>query len=340
MQSIQEQNCAKDSFEHTINEEYNPEVYQMAIKLYQKPFLQLVQQAASVHKDFWPEADIQRSELLSIKTGNCPEDCSYCPQSARYETGIQKHALMEVEEIVGKAKEAQENGATRFCMGAAWRSPPRGEQFDRVLTAIKEVKSLGLETCVTLGLLSEEQTEKLKLAGLDYYNHNVDSSKDFYSKIITTRKFSHRINTLRNLRKYGINICCGGILGMGESQEDRIKLVAFLASMSPQPESVPINFLIKIEGTPLAEEKEIDTLEFIRTIAISRILMPKTRIRLSAGRATMSREVQILAFLAGANSIHSGAKLLTTSLPGDSFDDQLLRDMTQPLAQAAYSHVN
>lgn len=314
-----------------LNEDYNEEIYKQAAELYSKPFLKLIQEAASVHQKNWPEGDIQSSALLSIKTGHCPEDCSYCPQSARYQTDIEKHPLMNVDEIVSKAQVAKENGATRFCMGAAWRKPPRGEQFERVLTAIKEVKKLGMETCVTLGLLSDEQAAKLKLSGLDYYNHNVDTSKDYYDKIITTRQFSDRVQTLNEVRKNNLKVCCGGILGMGESQEDRIKFLAFLASMDPQPESVPINFLVKVEGTPLAENDDIDILEFIRTIAVARILMPKSRIRLSAGRMQLSREGHILAFTAGANSIHSGEILLTTPIPGFSFDAKLINDVTLPL---------
>ena len=325
--------CSKENSpkEFTLNDDYNEEIYQKALELYKKPFLQLIQQAASVHKENWPEADIQSSALLSIKTGHCPEDCSYCPQSARYETDIQKHPLMDVAEIIEKAQMAKNNGATRFCMGAAWRKPPRGEQFNTVLTAIKEVKKLGMEACVTLGLLSNEQAAQLKEAGLDYYNHNVDTSKDFYDKIISTRKFTDRVQTLRELRKNDINVCCGGILGMGEAQDDRIKFLAFLASMNPQPESVPINFLVKVEGTPLAENENIDVLEFIRTIAVARILMPKSRVRLSAGRMQLNREAHVLAFTAGANSIHSGEVLLTTPLPGASFDEKLINDLTKPI---------
>ncbi len=315
-----------------LEDNYDESIYQTALELYALPFLKLVQQAAAVHLENWPEGDIQSSALLSIKTGSCPEDCNYCPQSARFETDIQKHPLMNVDAILEKAQAAKNNGATRFCMGAAWRKPPRGEQFDRVLTAIKEVKAMGMETCVTLGLLSEEQAGKLKEAGLDYYNHNVDTSKDYYDKIITTRKFADRVQTLRELRKQDIKVCCGGILGMGESSEDRVKLLAFLASMNPQPESVPINFLVKVEGTPLANQKDVDVLEFVRTIAVARILMPKTRVRLSAGRNQLSREAHVLAFTAGANSIHSGEVLLTTPLPGSSFDEQMIRDLTQPLS--------
>lgn len=335
---MQENTCCHNEYsapinnqnEFTLEENYDEHIYQKALTLYTKPFLQLIQEAATVHKENWPEADIQSSALLSIKTGQCPEDCSYCPQSARYETNIEKHPLMEVDKILEKAQAAKNNGATRFCMGAAWRKPPRGEQFDRVLTAIQEVKKLGMETCVSLGLLSSEQSAKLKEAGLDYYNHNVDSSKDFYKQIISTRTFSDRVQTLRELRKNEINICCGGILGMGESQEDRVKFLSFLASMNPQPESVPINFLVKIEGTPLAGEQDMDVLEFVRTIAVARILMPKTRIRLSAGRKQLSREAHVLAFTAGANSMHSGEVLLTTPLPGHSFDEKLMNEMTKP----------
>ncbi len=329
--NLQKYQCEADS-KATICEDYDESIYQHAITLYQKPFLQLIQQAALVHKENWPEADIQRSALLSIKTGSCPEDCSYCPQSARYETDIKKHPLMEVEDIVQKAKAAKANGAQRFCMGAAWRKPPRGEQFDRVLDAIREVKSLGMESCVTLGLLNEEQALKLKEAGLDYYNHNVDTSKDYYSKVITTRKFKDRVQTLRHVRNNDINICCGGILGMGESPEDRMKLVAFLATMQPQPESVPINFLVKFDGTPLENIESLDILDFVRTIAVARVLLPKARIRLSAGRMDMSREAQILCLTAGANSIFSGEVLLTSPLPGYTFDNKLIDDMTKPLS--------
>nr|BFD31081.1 biotin synthase BioB [Pigmentibacter ruber] len=323
--------CHTENIDCGISEDYDEEIYQKAMNYYHLPFLQLIQEAAGVHKENWPEADIQRSALLSIKTGSCPEDCSYCPQSARYETDIKKHPLMEVEDIVEKAKAAKENGAQRFCMGAAWRKPPRGEQFDRVLEAIRQVKALGMESCVTLGLLDEEQASKLKQAGLDYYNHNVDTSKDYYSKVITTRKFKDRVKTLRNVRNQNINICCGGILGMGESASDRMKLIAFLATMSPQPESVPINFLVKFDGTPLEKMEDIDILHFVRTIAVARLLLPKSRIRLSAGRMDMSREAQILCLTAGANSIFSGEVLLTSPLPGYTFDNQLIDDMTKPL---------
>lgn len=330
-QTQEETQCVVPVEEFTLDDNYNEEIYEKAKKLYSLPFIELIQKAAVIHQENWPHADIQSSALLSIKTGHCPEDCSYCPQSARYETDIKKHSLMDVEDIVEKAKVAKNNGATRFCMGAAWRKPPKGEQFERVLKSIQEVKKLGMEACVTLGLLSNEQAAQLKEAGLDYYNHNVDTSKDFYEKIITTRKFSDRVQTLRELRKNNIKMCCGGILGMGESRSDRIKFLSFLASMDPQPESVPVNFLVKVEGTPLSGQEDIDVLEFIRTIAVARILMPKSRVRLSAGRMQLNREAHVLAFTAGANSIHSGEVLLTTPLPGTSFDERLIQDVTKPI---------
>lgn len=315
-----------------LNEDYAEDIYKQCQYWYEQPFLKLVQEAGRVHRGYWPEGDIQHSMLLSIKTGHCPEDCSYCPQSARYKTGIETHALMAVNDILEKAQQAKDRGASRFCLGAAWRTPPRGPQFDTVLEAIKGIKDLGMESCVTLGMLSSEQAEKLKGAGLDYYNHNVDSSKDFYSEIITTRQFSQRVQTLRHLREQGINVCCGGIVGMGETADDRIKFIAFLASMDPHPESVPINFLVKVPGTPLADQADVDVLEFIRVIAVSRIMMPKTRVRLSAGRMGMNREAQILALVAGANSIFIGDELLTTPQPGHDFDQKLLDDVTKPVS--------
>ena len=236
-------------------------------ELFRLPLLQLIQKAASVHAENWPEGDIQRCSLLSIKTGHCPEDCSYCPQSARFATDIEKHPLLPVDEILEKARAAKEGGSSRFCMGAAWRKPPRGEQFDRVLSAVKGVKEMGLEVCATLGLLNDEQAVALREAGLDVYNHNVDTSPDYYSKIITTRKFDDRVDTLKSVRRAGLQVCCGGIIGMGESNEDRMRLIAFLASMDPQPESVPVNLLVKVEGTPLAKNDEVDPLDLVRTIA-------------------------------------------------------------------------
>lgn len=302
-----------------------------ARELFSLPLLQLVQQAAAVHAVHWPEGDIQRCTLMSIKTGNCPEDCSYCPQSARYDTGIEKHQLVDVEEIEAQARAARDAGSSRFCMGAAWRRPPRGVQFDNVLEAVRRVKGLGMECCVTLGLLNQDQACQLKDAGLDVYNHNVDSSPEFYNKVITTRTFEDRIATLEHVRRAGLQVCCGGILGMGEELDDRAGLVAFLASMDPQPESVPINLLVKVKGTPLAEIEDLDAFELVRAVAVTRIMIPRTRIRLSAGRMQLNREAQALCFVAGANSIFSGEKLLTTPLPGQSFDDTLVDALTQPV---------
>ncbi len=299
-----------------------------AKELFEMPLLSLVQQAAAVHQEHWPEADVQRCSLLSIKTGNCPEDCSYCPQSARYATEIENHPLLDVDEIERRAKMAKAEGSSRFCMGAAWRKPPRGKQFDDVLEAVRRVKAQGLECCATLGLLNAEQARSLKAAGLDVYNHNVDSSPEFYSKVITTRKFEDRVATLENVRAAGLEVCCGGILGMGEEVEDRESLIAFLASMNPHPESVPLNLLVKVDGTPLAEKEDLDPFELVRAVAVTRLMIPQTRIRLSAGRMNLSREAQALCFVAGANSIFSGEKLLTTPLPGDSFDDRLIAEMT------------
>jgi biotin synthase len=307
-------------------------------ELFELPLLTLIQKATAAHAHHWPEGDIQRCSLLSIKTGACPEDCSYCPQSARYQTDIETHPLLPVDEIVQKAKEAKSQGSSRFCMGAAWRKPPRGEQFDRVLSAVTQVKELGLEVCATLGLLNDEQATKLKEAGLDVYNHNVDTSREFYTKVITTRKFEDRVSTLKSVRKAGMQVCCGGILGMGESRSDRASLLGFLSSMDPQPESVPVNLLVKVEGTPLDQQADLDPLELVRTIAVARLVMPKTRLRLSAGRMQLSREAQALCFSVGANSVFSGEKLLTTPLPGQTFDDQLCEIMTgvkAPNAQTA-----
>ena len=300
-----------------------------AQELFSMPLLSLIHKAAQVHAQHWPEGDIQRCSLLSIKTGHCPEDCSYCPQSARYATDIENHPLLPVEEIVDKAKAAKESGSTRFCMGAAWRKPPRGEQFERVLDAVTQVKALGMEVCATLGLLNDEQAAALKNAGLDVYNHNVDTSPKYYSKVITTRKFEDRVDTLKSVRNAGMQVCCGGIIGMGETREDRAGLIEFLAGMEPQPESVPINLLVKVKGTPLEKVEDLDSFELVRTIAVARCLLPKTRLRLSAGRMQLNREAQALCFVAGANSIFSGEKLLTTPLPGKTFDDSLVDELTQ-----------
>lgn len=317
----------------------DPVLQKKAQELFNLPLLALIQKSAQVHTENWPEGDIQRCSLLSIKTGNCPEDCSYCPQSARYGTDIEKHPLMNPEEVEKRAQEAKAAGASRFCMGAAWRKPPKGPQFESVLESIRRVKKLDMECCVTLGLLDEEQALALREAGLDVYNHNVDTSPSQYSKVITTRSFEDRVKTLENVRKAGLQVCCGGILGMGENMHDRADLLAFLAGLDPQPESVPLNLLVKVKGTPLADLADLDPFELVRCIAVARILLPKTRIRLSAGRMQLNREAQALCFVAGANSIFSGEKLLTTPLPGQDFDSELVDAMTShPQPNRAYEH--
>ena len=303
--------------------------------LFALPLLTLAQRAAVVHLQYWPEPDIQRCSLLSIKTGNCPEDCSYCPQSARYATDIDKTPLLDAATVEEKARAAKLSGATRFCMGAAWRKPPKGKQFETVLDSIRRVKALDMECCVTLGLLDGEQARALKEAGLDVYNHNVDTSPDYYSEVITTRRFEDRVATLEHVRQAGLQVCCGGILGMGEDASDRAELIAFLAGLEPQPESVPLNLLVKVEGTPLADVEDLDPFELVRCIAVTRIMLPKTRIRLSAGRMNLSRESQALCFFVGANSIFSGERLLTTPLPGTDFDSALLGTLTLPPAAEA-----
>ncbi|WP_051919451.1 biotin synthase BioB [Basilea psittacipulmonis] len=293
------------------------------VELYNLPLMDLLHQAHEVHRQHHDPNAIQLSTLLSIKTGGCPEDCSYCPQSSRYQTGVEKEKLMEIEKVVQAAKEAKANGAGRFCMGAAWRCP-KDHHLDEVIEMIKAVKALGMETCVTLGMLKEGQAERLKEAGLDYYNHNLDTSPEFYGNIITTRTYQDRLDTLERVRKNGINICCGGIVGMGESRRERAGLVAQLANMDPYPESVPINQLIRVEGTPLADAEDLDEFEFIRTIAVARITMPKTMVRLSAGREKMSESTQALCFFAGANSIFYGEKLLTSANPQEQADKKLM----------------
>jgi len=293
-----------------------------AQELFALPFPHLMYQAQTLHrKHFSPEA-IQVSALLSIKTGSCPENCSYCPQSAHYQTGLEKEPLMTLDDVLVAAQRAKEAGATRFCMGAAWRGP-REVDLDVVCTMVQEVKKMGLETCVTLGLLKDGQPEKLKAAGLDFYNHNIDTSPAFYEHIITTRTFQDRLNTLSRVQEAGIKVCCGGILGMGETSEDRILMLLTLANMTPPPESVPLNKLMPFPGTPLADQAPIDGFEFVRTVALARILMPTSFIRLSAGRQTLSDELQALCFLAGANSIFYGEKLLTAANPAPEADQHL-----------------
>ncbi len=287
--------------------------------LFDLPFPELLHRAASVHKDHFDPAEVQVSTLLSVKTGGCPEDCAYCPQAQRYHTGVDATKLMSTEAVLEKARQAKAAGASRFCMGAAWRSP-KDRDIPKVAAMIREVKSLGLETCATLGMLSGEQAQKLKDAGLDYYNHNLDTAPEFYNEIIRTREFQDRLDTLEHVRDAGMKTCCGGIVGMGESREQRAGLLQTLANLPAHPDSVPINRLVQVEGTPLAGTTELDPFEFVRTIAVARLMMPKSMVRLSAGRESMSDELQALCFLAGANSIFYGEKLLTTGNPDTERD--------------------
>lgn len=287
--------------------------------LFAQPFNDLLFQAQSIHRHYFDPNAVQISSLLSIKTGACPEDCSYCPQSVRYDTGLEPERLMPLEEVKQAAQNAKNNGASRFCMGAAWRTPT-DRNLDRVIEMIGAVKELGLETCVTLGMLNAAQTKKLKSAGLDYYNHNIDTSPDYYQKVITTRTYQDRLDTLDNLRAENINVCCGGIVGMGESELDRAALLQQLANMPQHPQSVPINMLVQVQNTPLHGVDVLDPIEFVRTIAVARILMPKSTVRLSAGRNDMTEETQTLCFLAGANSIFYGETLLTTPNPAENAD--------------------
>ena len=293
-----------------------------ATALFALPFNDLVFEAHTTHRANFDVNRVQRATLLSIKTGGCPEDCGYCPQAARYHTGVENEALMPVAEVVATARAAKEHGATRFCMGAAWRGPKQRD-LEPVLEMVREVKALGLETCCTLGMLKDGQAEQLAEAGLDYYNHNLDTSPEFYGNIVTTREYADRLETLERVRDAGIAVCCGGIVGMGESREARAGLLAQLASLDPQPESVPINELVQVEGTPLAGTAKLPWSEFVRTIAVARILMPKSFVRLSAGRTAMEEAVQALCFFAGANSIFYGEKLLTTANPDVARDDAL-----------------
>ena len=292
--------------------------------LFDLPFNDLLFKAHTIHRENFDHNAVQISTLLSIKTGACPEDCSYCPQSIRYDTGLEKEALMEVQAVVEAAKKAKANGASRFCMGAAWRSP-KDRDLDKVTMMVEEVKALGMETCVTLGMLEDSQAKRLKDAGLDYYNHNIDTSEEYYKEVITTRTYQDRLDTLDTVRGAGINVCSGGIVGMGEAHEDRAKMLQTLANMEHPPESVPINKLVQVKGTPLEGVEQIDSLEFIKTIAVARILMPKSQVRLSAGRSDMSDEMQAMCFFAGANSIFYGDQLLTTENPSESADHQLFK---------------
>ncbi len=296
------------------------------MELLSLPFNDLVFKAAEIHRKNHNPNEVQVSTLLSIKTGSCPENCKYCPQSAHYNTGLEKEDLMPVEEIVKAAKEAKKAGASRFCMGAAWRSL-HDRDVEKVCDIVDAVKKTGLETCMTLVMLTKEQSDKLKQAGLDYYNHNIDSSEEFYSQIITTRNFQDRLDTLQNVQQSGLNVCSGGIVGMGETRQDRAKMLIILANLTEQPKSVPINMLVRVKGTPLEDAKQVDEFEFVRTIAAARIMMPKSKVRLSAGREEMSDQTQALAFLAGANSIFYGEKLLTTSNPETQKDQELFQNL-------------
>lgn len=295
--------------------------------LFNSPLPQLIFQAQSVHRQFHQPEEVQLCRLLSIKTGACPEDCAYCSQSAHYKTGVARQTLMDPANVLESAKRAKADGATRFCMGAAWRDVPEGKEFESVLEMIGSVAALGLEVCCTLGMLTASQALRLKQAGLTAYNHNLDTSPEFYGHIITTRVYQDRLQTIRWVRQAGITVCCGGILGIGESEEDRIGLLHQLAGLDPHPESVPLNVLARVEGTPLAHEPELDPLVMVRAIATARILMPASRVRLSGGRHKLSREAVALCFLAGANSIFTGEKLLTTPNPSVDKDMSLLGDL-------------
>jgi len=291
--------------------------------LFDLPFPELIFRAQCAHRQNFDPTEVQISTLLSIKTGGCPEDCAYCPQSARYDTGLHAGKLMALDTVLAEARAARASGASRFCMGAAWREP-KDRDLDAVCAMVEAVKALGLETCATLGMLTERQAHRLKDAGLDYYNHNLDTSPEFYGEIITTRVYQDRLTTLDHVREAGIHVCCGGIVGMGETREDRVGMIVSLASLPVHPESVPINMLVKVAGTPLAEAGALDPIEFVRTIAVARITMPGSVVRLSAGREDMSEETQTLCFLAGANSIFYGPKLLTTPNPGRDRDRELM----------------
>ncbi len=304
--------------------------------LLDQPFNDLIFQAQTIHRAHFDPNEVQVSSLLSIKTGSCSEDCGYCPQSARHDSDLVPEALLPIEEVLKSAKQAQDQGASRFCMGAAWRSP-KDKDIERVVEMVQGVKAMGMETCVTLGMLTEQQTKALKDGGLDYYNHNLDTSEDYYSEVITTRTYQDRLDTLERVRDADINVCCGGIVGMGESGDDRANLLIGLSNLPKHPESVPINMLVQVEGTPLANTESIDPFTFIRMIAVARIMMPKSRVRLSAGRADMSDEMQAFCFFAGANSIFYGDKLLTTDNPMTNHDLALFDRLGVRSAGSSYA---
>ena len=295
--------------------------------IYTRPLLELVFAAQQMHREYHRANEVQGCQLLSIKTGGCPEDCGYCSQSAHYDTEVARRELMGVEETLAAAREARANGATRFCMGAAWRSVPQGAAFERVLEMVRGVRALGMEACCTLGMLTDEQAEALAAAGLSAYNHNLDTSPEFYGQIIHTRTYQDRLETLARVRRAGITVCCGGIIGMGEDRGVRCGLLQQLAALDPHPESVPINLLMRVDGTPLAGCEALDPLELVRTIATARLLLPRSMVRLSAGRVSLSEEAQALCFLAGANSVFLGDRLLTTPNPGDDADTRLFEKL-------------
>lgn len=317
--------------EHALRHDWSIEEVEALFAL---PFQDLLFRAQATHREHHAPNTVQMSTLLSVKTGACPEDCAYCPQSIRYDTGLDRESLMVVADVADRAKAAREAGATRFCMGAAWRSPKK-KDIDVMTAMIREVKALGLESCATLGMLTREQAKELREAGLDYYNHNIDTSPEFYDKIITTREFQDRLDTLEAVREAGMNVCCGGIVGMGETTRDRARMLQVLANLPEHPESVPINQLVAVPGTPLAHQSPIDPFDFVRTIAVARILMPQSAVRLSAGREQMSDELQALAFFAGANSIFYGEKLLTTGNPDVEHDRALLERLGMRTAAGA-----
>jgi biotin synthase len=307
------------------------------LDLFELPFNELLFNAHQVHRLYFNPREVQISTLLSIKTGACPEDCKYCPQSVRHDTGLERESIMDVEAVLEAAQAAKTGGASRFCMGAAWRSP-KDHDLDKVIEMVKGVKALGMETCVTLGMLKLQQAERLKQAGLDYYNHNLDTSPEYYKEVIQTRSYEDRLETLEHVRSAGLNVCCGGIVGMGESRADRAELIVQLANLPSHPQSVPINNLVQVPGTPLHGVEPIDPLEFVRTIAIARIVMPASVVRLSAGRTDMSDEMQALCFFAGANSIFYGDKLLTTDNPEAARDMALLERLGMRVTQPQHAH--
>jgi biotin synthase len=300
----------------------------------------LVYQAATVHRQFHDPNEVQISTLLSIKTGGCPEDCSYCSQAARYHTNVKVQKLLPYEEVIQAAVRAKDSGSSRFCMGAAWREVRDNKDFDRVLDMVKGVNSLGMEVCCTLGMLNESQAQRLREAGCYAYNHNLDTSPEYYEEIISTRTYEDRLKTLQNVREAGMTVCCGGIVGMGEGVKDRLGLLVQLANQATHPESVPINMLVKVEGTPLAKEEQVDPFEFVRMVATARIMMPQSMVRLSAGRMEMSDEMQAMCFIAGANSIFAGEKLLTTLNPGENHDNMLMNRLGMHYREAKECHTS